>query len=60
MDTLSIALTEENYKKVTEHGLIHRYRGLRQPAAVTLRIVVRDAATGSVGSVTVPLAQIHP
>lgn len=60
MDNLSIALTDENYKKVMEQGLIHRYRGARQPSAATLRIVVRDATTGAVGSVTVPLSQVQP
>jgi VWFA-related protein len=58
MDNLSIALTDENYKKVLEQGLIHRYRAARRPGAATLRIVVRDAASGSVGSVTVPFGQI--
>jgi hypothetical protein len=59
MDNLSIALTDQNYKKVMEQGLIHRYRGVRQPSAKTLRIVVRDATSGAVGSVTVPLDQIQ-
>jgi len=59
MDNLSIALTDENYKKVMGQGLIHRYRGARQPSATTLRIVVRDATTGAVGSVTVPLNQVQ-
>lgn len=59
LDNLAISLTEENYKKVLENGLVHRYHGVRQPAAVTLRIVVRDATTGSVGSVTIPFAQIR-
>jgi VWFA-related protein len=58
MDNVSIALTEENYKKVLEQGVIHRYRGARQPSAKTLRIVVRDATTGAVGSVTIPFGQV--
>jgi hypothetical protein len=42
-----------------EQGLKHRYRGAREPGATTLRIVVRDASTASLGSVTVPLNQIQ-
>ena len=60
MDNLSIALTDENYKKVMEQGLNHRYRAAREPGATTLRIVVRDANTASIGSVTVPLDRIQP
>jgi VWFA-related protein len=60
MDALAIALTDENYRKVVAQGLVHRYRGPRRPTAATLRIVVRDATTGTTGSVTVPFAQIQP
>jgi len=59
LDNLSIVMTEDSYKKVMEQGLIHRYRGAREPGATTLRIVVRDANTASLGSVTVPLNQIQ-
>ena len=59
LENLSIAMTEDNYKKVIEQGLIHRYRGAREPGATTLRIVVRDANTASLGSVTIPLSQIQ-
>jgi hypothetical protein len=59
MDNLSIALTDENYKKVLEQGVIHRYRGARQPSAKTLRVVVRDATSGAVGSVTIPFDQVR-
>jgi len=59
LDNLSIALTEDSYKTVMEQGLKHRYRGAREPGATTLRIVVRDASTASLGSVTVPLSQIQ-
>jgi VWFA-related protein len=58
MDNLAIALTDENYRKVSQQGLLHRWRGPRQPSAVTFRVVVRDASTGSVGSVTVPFAKV--
>jgi VWFA-related protein len=57
-DTISLALTEENYSKALRQGLIHQKRFPRQPTASTLRIVVRDADSGSVGSVTVPFDQV--
>ena len=59
MDNLTIALTDENYQKVVSQGLLHRYRGRRETAAATLRVVVRDGTTGAVGSVTVPFAQVR-
>jgi len=58
VDTLSIALTDDNYRKLTQQGMIHQHRSPRAAGATTLRIVVRDADTGSVGSVTVPINQI--
>jgi hypothetical protein len=60
VDNLAMALTDDNYKKVAEHGVIHQMRLARMPAATTLRIVVRDAATGETGSVTVPLSKVPP
>lgn len=59
MESLTIALTDENYAKVQAEGLRHRYRGRREAAASTMRIVVRDTATGAVGSLTVPFAQVR-
>lgn len=60
VDNLSLALTDDNYKKVVEHGFIHQTRLPRAAAATTLRIVVRDAATGETGSVTVPFSKVLP
>jgi VWFA-related protein len=58
-ENLSLALTEENYARVVRQGLIHQIRFRRAADAATLRIVVRDAETGSVGSVTVPFSQVQ-
>jgi len=58
VENLSLALTEENYRKASEQGIIHQHRSPRQSSATTLRIVVRDAASGSVGSVTVPFSKV--
>jgi VWFA-related protein len=58
-DSLSLGLTDANYAKIAKDGLIRQRRVLRQPAATTIHIVVRDATTGSVGSLTIPFSQIH-
>jgi VWFA-related protein len=58
-DSLSLGLTDANYAKIAKDGLIRQRRILRQPAATTIRIVVRDATTGSVGSLTIPFRQIQ-
>jgi hypothetical protein len=58
VDNMSVALTDENYHKLLEHAMLHQRRLQRAAGATTLRIVVRDADTGAVGSVTVPLNQI--
>jgi len=58
-DSLSLALTDANYAKIEKDGLIRQRRIPRQPAATSVRIVVRDATTGSVGSLTIPFSQIQ-
>jgi len=59
VDNLSLALTEENYRRVMQQGMmIQQHRSPRAPGAATFRIVVRDAGTGSVGSVTVPFEKV--
>jgi hypothetical protein len=57
-DRLSLALTDATYAEAVKSGIIHQQRFSRQPAAVSLRIVVRDANTGSTGSITVPFARV--
>lgn len=59
-DRLSLALTEATFADVVKRGLIRSREFPRQPGAVTLRVVVRDAETGATGSVTVPFTQIEP
>jgi hypothetical protein len=57
-DTISLALTDATYSEVARNGLLRERTFPRQPGAATLRVVVRDADTGSTGSVTVPFDQI--
>lgn len=58
VDNLALALTEENYRRMMQQGFIRQHRSPREPGASVLRIVVRDADAGSVGSVTVPFDKI--
>jgi VWFA-related protein len=59
-DRLSLALSEATYADVMKNGLIRERTFPRQPRTVTVRVVVRDAATGSTGSITVPFSQLEP
>jgi VWFA-related protein len=58
VENLSLALTDENYRRLMQQGFIRQHRSPRAPGATVLRIVVRDADSGSVGSVTVPFDKI--
>jgi VWFA-related protein len=57
-DNLSLALSDASYAKIVKEGLIRQRRFARQPGAINLRIVVRDVASGSIGSLTIPFNQI--
>jgi VWFA-related protein len=57
-DTLSLALTDANYATIMKDGFIRQRRFPRQPGATNLRIVVRDVASGSIGSLTIPFSQV--
>jgi VWFA-related protein len=58
-DTLELRLTPATYQKLMTEDLIYHRVVDRAATAKVLRIVVRDAASGSLGSVTVPLAKIR-
>ena len=58
-DNLSLALTDANYAKVSKEGLIRQRRFPRHSGVVSLRIVVRDVASGSIGSLAIPFSQIE-
>jgi VWFA-related protein len=57
-DSLDLNLTKQTYLKMLTAGLIYRKQFPRQPKSVNLRIAVRDAGTGSTGSVSVPFSQV--
>jgi len=57
-DTVSLALTDATHDQATKDGIIRQRRVPRQAGAISMRIVVRDVGSGSVGSITVPFSQI--
>jgi hypothetical protein len=57
--TFTIEATEETYRKALRSGLILRWQGVQRPEANTLKIVVRDVPTGSVGSLAIPYRSIN-
>ncbi len=58
-DTVQLNLTPETYQKLVVNDLGYHRVIQRAPAAKVLRIVVRDASSGAMGSVTVPLNRIR-
>ena len=58
-DSLALNLLDDNYKKLATNGLVYRKRVRRAAEATALRIVARDAATGLMGSISVPLKSVR-
>ena len=58
-DKVDLNLTEDTYKKLLVNDLAYHRVVARAPAAKILRIVVRDASSGAMGSVTVPLNKVR-
>ncbi len=57
-DTVNLNLTADTYQKLLKDDLGYHRVVARAAAAKLLRIVVRDAASGAMGSVTVALAKV--
>jgi len=58
-DTMELQLQQANYEKVSREGLIYKKTIEMAPQANQLRVVVRDAASGTVGTVTIPFREIN-
>jgi hypothetical protein len=58
METLPLTLTDDRFRQANQQGLIFQHRVRRDPSAAVLRIVVRDDASGAIGSITVPFNEI--
>jgi hypothetical protein len=57
-DDVSLALTDASHDRMLKDGVIRQRAVPRQTGAVSMRIVVRDVGSGSVGSITIPFSQI--
>jgi len=57
-DTINLRLGGDNYQKFMKNGFVYNKVVERSDKAKTIRIVVRDSASGAIGSITVPLAKI--
>lgn len=57
-DTVELNLTAETHQKLIANDLGYHRVVPRAPAAKLLRIVVRDASSGAMGSLTVPLNRV--
>ena len=57
-DSIDLKLSAESYKKFVQNGFVYSKLVDRAALAKTIRIVVRDSASGAIGSLTVALAQI--
>jgi len=56
--TLALDLKKQNYDRLQQEGLIYRRVFPRTGKASEIRVIVRDASTGAVGSVTAPFNAI--
>jgi len=59
LETLPLSLTEDRFRQANQQGLIFQHRVKREPSAAVLRIIVRDEASGAVGSITVPFSALR-
>jgi hypothetical protein len=57
-DTMELQLLQPNYEKISKEGLIYKKTIEMASQASQLRVVARDAASGTVGTVTIPFREI--
>jgi VWFA-related protein len=57
-DTINLNLTGENYTRFIQKGFAYAKVIDRSDRAKSMRIVVRDSASGAIGSITISLAKI--
>jgi VWFA-related protein len=59
-ESTKLELSEEQYKTLLKHGLRTFRKQIPLPAtAASLRLAVQDEESGRIGSVTIPLAEVH-
>jgi len=57
-DRLDLNLRRDNYDKLIKEGLVYRKTLTFDPKANQLRVIVRDGASGTMGSVTIPFRDL--
>jgi VWFA-related protein len=56
--TVTLNLSKENYDKIVKGGFVLRKTVQMASQAKKLKVIVRDAPSGAIGSVTVPFSQL--
>jgi hypothetical protein len=56
-DTVRMNLPDQKYQKALEDGLSYTKQVAVNPNVADVRVILRDAGTGKIGAVTVPLAK---
>jgi VWFA-related protein len=56
--TIDLNLTRETYDKLTTKGFVFRKQVSMSPQAKMIRVIVRDAPSGTLGSVTIPFDKL--
>jgi hypothetical protein len=57
-DTVTLAMKPGTYQQIEQQGLLFHKVIPKSAQATMLRVIVRDASSGTLGSVTVPFAQL--
>jgi hypothetical protein len=57
-ETVTLNLTRENYDKITKNGFVFRKVVNMSVQAKMVRVIVRDAPSSTMGSVTIPFNQL--
>jgi hypothetical protein len=58
MDSPALTLTQDEHDKLLHDGLTRRFTMKLPQGATTLRVLVRDEASGNMGTVTIPVADL--
>jgi VWFA-related protein len=58
--TVNMRLTRQTYEEIMKAGVTLTRTLPIEAGAATLRVVVRDAASGAIGSISIPLAKLFP
>jgi len=57
-DTISLAMKPDTFQKIERQGVLYHKVIPKSAQATMLRVIVRDASSGTLGSVTVPFEQL--